>query len=68
VKSQALKLLGRNAALVSSQRVRNTNGQSQYERSNRFFDFYLSRQSRTNFMVWEVYFESGNNLLLSYVS
>jgi len=42
---QAIKLLGRNVEMASSWKVKNTNGKSEYERSNRLFDFNLSRQS-----------------------
>ena len=56
---QAIKLLGRNVEMASSWKVKNTNGKSEYERSNRLFDFNLSRQSRANFMVWEVFLKVG---------
>jgi hypothetical protein len=42
---QAINLLGRNVEMASSWKVKNTNGKSKYERSNRLFDFNLSRQS-----------------------
>jgi hypothetical protein len=49
MESKAIKLLGRSVGMACSQKVKNSNGRSEAERSNRLFDF--SRQSRANFMV-----------------
>ena len=43
MESQVIKLLGRIVEMATSRKVKNTNGKSEPERSNRLFDFYLSR-------------------------
>jgi hypothetical protein len=66
VESKGIKLLCQNIGITCSWKVKNSNGKSEAERSNRVFDF--SRLRRAMFMVWEAFSESGSNLLLFYVS